>query len=169
MAARRMTRSPATSPPPSALPAPSPPRSELRRVERLSLRPRAMLISLRRSCSIARRRSDNCHLYHVAHAARFPRERTDRHHHAQLPTIYFSHPLHPLQLLISHLLQPNCATEGARSFIRYVLRYFSLYDSLLISLFVAPGREEANVPPMVCTDNFVGSVALFVAPLIEKK
>ncbi|KAG8081617.1 hypothetical protein GUJ93_ZPchr0014g47583 [Zizania palustris] len=86
MASRRMTRSPA-SPPPSALPAPSPPRSERRRVERLSLIPRAVLISLRRSCSIARRRSDNCHLDHVAHAARFPRKPTDRHHHAQLPTI----------------------------------------------------------------------------------
>ncbi|KAG8061150.1 hypothetical protein GUJ93_ZPchr0003g18195 [Zizania palustris] len=87
MAAQRMTRSPATSPPPSALPAPSTPRSERRLVERLSLRLRAMLISLCRSRSIARRRSDNCHLDHVAHAARFPRKPTDRHHHAQLPTI----------------------------------------------------------------------------------
>ncbi|KAG8094686.1 hypothetical protein GUJ93_ZPchr0012g20458 [Zizania palustris] len=64
----RLLPRPATSPPPSALPAPntvgwrvqfapSPPCSERRRVERLSLSPRAMLISLRRSRSIARRRS----------------------------------------------------------------------------------------------------------------
>ncbi|KAG8048605.1 hypothetical protein GUJ93_ZPchr0009g1779 [Zizania palustris] len=31
--------------------------------------------------------SDNCHIDHVTHAARFPRKTTHRHHHAQLPSI----------------------------------------------------------------------------------
>ncbi|KAG8064762.1 hypothetical protein GUJ93_ZPchr0004g40006 [Zizania palustris] len=32
-------------------------------------------------------RSDNCHVDHIAHAARFPRKTRHRRHHAQLPTI----------------------------------------------------------------------------------
>ncbi|KAG8061626.1 hypothetical protein GUJ93_ZPchr0003g17176 [Zizania palustris] len=32
-------------------------------------------------------RSDNCHIDHVAHAARFPHMTTHHRHHAQLPTI----------------------------------------------------------------------------------
>ncbi|KAG8060952.1 hypothetical protein GUJ93_ZPchr0002g26528 [Zizania palustris] len=67
-------------------------------------------------------RSDNYHLDHVAHATRFPRMTTHRCCHRAncppSPSLYFNH---PLQLLISDLLQLNCSTEGARSFIRFVL------------------------------------------------
>ncbi|KAG8061975.1 hypothetical protein GUJ93_ZPchr0003g18030 [Zizania palustris] len=89
----RLLPRPATSPPSSTLPAPntvewrvqfapSPPQSDRRRVERLSLR---------RSRSITRRRSAQdvitATLTTSRTATRFPRKTRHRRHHAQLPTI----------------------------------------------------------------------------------
>ncbi|KAG8055744.1 hypothetical protein GUJ93_ZPchr0001g32889 [Zizania palustris] len=103
---------------------PSPTRSERRRVECLSLSPRAVLISLRRSCSIARRRSAQDLITTTLTTSRMPPASPARLHTTIItpncppsPSLYFSHPLHPLQLLISNLLRLNCSTDGARNFI----------------------------------------------------
>ncbi|KAG8088981.1 hypothetical protein GUJ93_ZPchr0011g27679 [Zizania palustris] len=122
MAARRTTHSSATSPPPSALPAPntvgwrvqfapSPPRSEHRRVERLSLSPRVVLISLRHSRSIARRRSAQDLITATLTTSRTPPASPaslQTCHHAQLPTITITlFQPSPTSPTASHLIPPT--------------------------------------------------------------
>ncbi|KAG8069140.1 hypothetical protein GUJ93_ZPchr0005g15550 [Zizania palustris] len=84
-------------------------------------------LSLRRSRSIARRRSAQDLATAMLTTSRTPPASPARLDTAAItpncppsPSLYFSHPLHPLQLLISHILQLTCSTEGARSFIRFV-------------------------------------------------